>query len=147
MYKHILIATDGSQRSERAIADGVSLAVALGARVTFVTVTVPLHTTDPKPVAYIPGSEDFVREYLHGQANAILAAAENIAAEQGMTCDTARVNHDHPYQAIIETAEAKGCDLIVMASHGRRGVVALILGSETTKVLTHSHIPVLVHRS
>ena len=147
MYKHILIATDGSERSHRAVADGVALAAALGARVTAVTAVIPLYTTDPKPVADIPGSADFVREYLHGQANDILAAAENIAADQGMTCDAVCVNHDHPFQAIIETADARGCDLIVMASHGRRGVAALILGSETTKVLTHSHIPVLVHRS
>ena len=147
MYKHILIATDGSERSQQAISDGVALAAALGPRVTVLTVAVPLHSTDPRPVTDIPGSEEFVREYLHGQANEILAAADNSAAEQGMICDTVQVNHDHPYKAIIETAESKGCDLIVMASHGRRGVAALILGSETTKVLTHSHINVLVHRS
>jgi nucleotide-binding universal stress UspA family protein len=146
MYKHILIATDGSERSNRAVADGVALGAALPAQVTVLTVMVPLHTGDPKPVADIPGSAEFVREYLHSQANEILAAAENIAAERGMTCETVCVNHDHPYRAIIETAEAKGCDLIVMASHGRSGIVALILGSETTKVLTHSRIPVLVHR-
>ena len=146
MYKHILIATDGSERSNRAVRDGLRLAAPLGAKVTVVTVMVPLHTADPRPVADIPGSEDFVREYLHGRANEILAAADNMAAEHGMTCETVRVNHDRPYLAIIETALAKGCDLIVMASHGRRGVAALILGSETTKVLTHSKLPVLVYR-
>src|SRR5262245_31435852 len=104
MYKHILIATDGSERSQRAVADGVALALALGARVTALTVLVPLRATEPKPVADIPGSGDFVREYLHGQANEILAAAENLAAEQGMSCDTVRVDHEHPYRAIIETA-------------------------------------------
>src|SRR5262245_27086358 len=147
MYKHILIATDGSERSERAIADGVALAAALGARVTVVTATMPLRSVDPKPVADIPGSEEFVREYLHGQASEVLAVAENIAADHGMTCETVQANDDHPYRAIIDTATAKACDLIVMASHGRRGVATLILGSETTKVLTHSHVPVLVHRS
>jgi nucleotide-binding universal stress UspA family protein len=149
MYKHILISTDGSNRSEKAVAHGAALAATLDAKVSVVTATAPLHSvaSGPTPVANIPGSDAFVREYLHGQANEFLAAAENIAAEQGVTCDTLRVEHEHPYAAIIETALAKRCDLIVMASHGRRGISALILGSETMKVLTHSTIPVLVHRS
>lgn len=148
MYKHILIPTDGSERSERAIAHGSALAAALQAKVTILTVTAPLYSmaSDPTPVASIPGSDAFVREYLHGRANDFLAAAENIAAEQGIVCDTLGVEHEHPYAAIIETARARGCDLIVMASHGRSGISALILGSETVKVLTHGTIPVLVHR-
>jgi nucleotide-binding universal stress UspA family protein len=76
-----------------------------------------------------------------------LAAAENIAAEGGVACETVSVEHEHPYLAILETTGGKGCDLIVMASHGRGGIAGLILGSETTKVLTHGKIPVLVHRS
>ena len=64
----------------------------------------------------------------------------------GVACEMVQVEHEHPYQAIIDTAESKGCDLIVMASHGRRGISALVLGSETVKVLTHCKIPVLVHR-
>jgi nucleotide-binding universal stress UspA family protein len=149
MYKHILIPTDGSERSEKAIADGAALAAALEARVTVLTVTTPLHSimSDPTPVADIPGADAFVRDYLHGKAADCLAAAENIAATQGIACDTVSVEHEHPYAAIIETALARGCDLIVMASHGRRGISALVLGSETVKVLTHGKTPVLVHRS
>jgi hypothetical protein len=64
----------------------------------------------------------------------------------GVECETIQVEHEHPYQAIIDTADAKGCDLIVMASHGRHGISAIVLGSETVKVLTHCKIPVLVHR-
>src|SRR5262245_33540016 len=108
MYRHILIATDGSERSELALTDGIALASALGGRVTVLTVIVPLHTTDPKPVADIPGSADFVREYLHGRPPEISAAPDTLAADQGMVCDTVSVNHEHPYQAIIETAKARG---------------------------------------
>ena len=149
MYKHILIPTDGSERSEKAIAHGSALAAVLHAKLTILTVTAPLRSIDngPKPVVDIPGSESFVREYLYGEANDFLADAENIVAEQGVACDTIRLEHEHPYVAIIETAQANACDLIVMASHGRRGVAALILGSETLKVLTHCSTPVLVHRS
>jgi nucleotide-binding universal stress UspA family protein len=68
------------------------------------------------------------------------------AKTAGIACDTVNVEHEHPYQAIIDTAKSKGCDLVVMASHGRRGVAAIVLGSETVKVLTHSKIPVLVYR-
>jgi nucleotide-binding universal stress UspA family protein len=68
------------------------------------------------------------------------------AAKAGVNCDTLHVEHAHPFQAIIDTAKMKGCDLIVMASHGRRGPSAIVLGSETVKVLTRSAIPVLVYR-
>ena len=68
------------------------------------------------------------------------------AKAAGVVCDTLHVEHEHPYEAIIDTAAAKGCDLIAMASHGRRGVAAIVLGSETAKVLTHSSLPVLVYR-
>ena len=149
MYGHILIPTDGSERSEKAVAHGAALAAALNAKLTILTVTEPLHSIGkgPKPVADIPGSDAFVQKYLYGEANDFLAVGENIAAEQGVTCDTIHLEHEHPYAAIIETARTRGCDLIVMASHGRRGIAALVLGSETMKVLTHTTTPVLVHRS
>jgi nucleotide-binding universal stress UspA family protein len=149
MYKHILIPTDGSERSEKAIAHGAALAAATGAKVTVLTVTAPLHSiaSDPTPVADIPGSADFVREYLHGQARDFLAAAECIVAARGIACETLQITQERPYAAILETAEANRCDLIVMASHGRRGISAILLGSETMKVLTHGTVPVLVHRS
>jgi nucleotide-binding universal stress UspA family protein len=79
-------------------------------------------------------------------AENILGAVAQTAQAAGVACEMVQVEHEHPYQAIIDTAESKGCDLIVMASHGRRGISALVLGSETVKVLTHCKIPVLVHR-
>jgi nucleotide-binding universal stress UspA family protein len=149
MYKHILIPTDGSERSEKAIAHGAALAATLNAKLTILTVTAPFHSIGegPKPVVDIPGSDAFVQKYLYGEADGFLAVGENIAAEQGVTCDTIHLEHEHPYAAIIETVQTRECDLIVMASHGRRGIAALILGSETMKVLTHGSTPVLVHRS
>jgi nucleotide-binding universal stress UspA family protein len=75
-----------------------------------------------------------------------LEQAANAAKAAGVAYDTVQVEHEHAYQAIIDTARSKGCDLIMMASHGRRGIAAVVLGSETVKVLTHSKIPVLVHR-
>jgi nucleotide-binding universal stress UspA family protein len=80
------------------------------------------------------------------QANKVLGAVSAAAKSAGVACDTLHVEHELIYQAIIEAAEARKCDLIVMASHGRRGVSAVVLGSETVKVLTHSKIPVLVYR-
>ena len=79
-------------------------------------------------------------------AEKTLGAATDAAQAAGIACETIQVEHEHPYRAIIDTAELKGCDLIVMASHGRHGISALVLGSETVKVLTHCKIPVLVHR-
>jgi hypothetical protein len=79
-------------------------------------------------------------------AEKTLGAVAYTAQAVGVECETVHVEHEHPYRAIIDTAESKGCDLIIMASHGRHGISAIILGSETVKVLTHSKIPVLVHR-
>jgi nucleotide-binding universal stress UspA family protein len=93
--------------------------------------------------------EDTKQEYEargKAQADQYLTVVEKAAGNAGVAFDLAYVMSDHPYAAIIEAAEQKGCDLIVMASHGRRGVKAILLGSETHKVLTHSRIPVLVYR-
>ena len=79
-------------------------------------------------------------------AEKTLGAVARAARAAGVACETVQIEHEHPYQAIIDIAGSKGCDLIVMASHGRHGITAIILGSETVKVLTHSKIPVLVHR-
>ena len=128
MYRNILIATDGSELSEKAVNHGIALAKRIGAKVTVLTVVQPLHT--------------FTAEY----AEKTLGAAARLAEAAGVECEGVHVKHDFPYRAIIDTAASKGCDLIVMASHGRHGISALVLGSETVKVLTHSKIPVLVHR-
>ena len=93
--------------------------------------------------------EDTAAQYQAGmqqRAEKILGAVAHLAQAAGVACETVHVEHEHPYQAIIDTAGSRDCDLIVMASHGRRGISAIVLGSETVKVLTHSKIPILVHR-
>jgi nucleotide-binding universal stress UspA family protein len=145
MYKSILIPTDGSELADKAVQHGIALSHDIGAKITVLTVTVPFHilTTDPKMI------EDTAAQYelrMEKHAAKVLEAAANAAKAAGVACDTVHVEHEHPYQAINDTASSKGCDLIVMASHGRRGVSALVLGSETVKVLTHCKIPVLVYR-
>jgi len=93
--------------------------------------------------------EDIRPQYnkrMEAQSAKILGAAANAAKAAGIECETVHIEHEHPYQAIIDTAISRGCDLIEMASHGRRDVSAILLGSETLKVLPHSKIPVLVHR-
>ena len=145
MYKHILVATDGSELSEAAIRHAVGLAGALGAKITALTVIKPWHTVAAGELMiafpeaeYRKGAEIAARKYV--------GYAEDVAKEKGVACETKWLEHEHPWEAIIATAEEKGCDLIVMASHGRKGLSALFLGSETNKVLTHSKLPVLVCR-
>jgi nucleotide-binding universal stress UspA family protein len=143
MYTNILIATDGSELAGKAVEHGIALAKRIGAKVTALTVLLPFHvfTTDTQMIEDTPAQ---YQARMQAHADKTLGAVAQAAA--GVPCETVRVEHEHPYQAIIDTAAAKGCDLIVMASHGRRGIAALVLGSETVKVLTHSKIPVLVHR-
>ena len=141
MYKHILIPTDGSELSEAAIDHGIALAKALGAKVTAVTVTAPFHVS-----AFEPSFVTAYKEYIATQAKIFLRAANEAATASGVICDVVQIEHEQPYQAIIDTAAKQECDAIVMASHGRRGVAGIVLGSETVKVLTHSTIPVVVVR-
>jgi len=145
MYKHILIATDGAPLSSHAIGKAMTLAKDMGAKVTVLTCTEPLRifSLEPEQVARTINN---YKEEASKQAHRILAAARQEAEMLGVPCETLEVEHGHPHEAIIATAAEKGCDLIAMASHGRRGVSAIVLGSETLKVLTHSKIPVLVYR-
>jgi nucleotide-binding universal stress UspA family protein len=145
MYQHFLIATDGSELSKMAIQEGVALARALAARVTVITVTTPFHvfTSDPSTITDTP---EQYRKHTEALARQYLDAARDIAAKAEVPCDVVHVEHEHPYRAIIDTAQSRGCDAIEMASHGRRGISAILLGSETLKVLTHSTIPVIVCR-
>ena len=145
MYKHILIPTDGSALADKAVEQGITLAKKIGARITVLTVSVPFHilSTDVQMI------EDTAPQYkrrMDAHAAKILKGAADVASAAGVACTTSHVEHEHPYRAIIETVNAKGCDLIAMASHGRRGVSAIVLGSETVKVLTHGNVPVLVYR-
>ena len=145
MYKHILIPTDGSELSTAAIAQGIALARSLGARVTGITVFPPFRTIAVEPLMVTDTPAQYTRD-CEAVGEKYLRVVQDAATAAGVSCDVVRLTHDHPYQAIIDTAGTKRCDLIVMASHGRKGVAAIVLGSETTKVLTHSKVPVLVCR-
>jgi nucleotide-binding universal stress UspA family protein len=145
MYTNIQIPTDGSELAGKAVEHGIALAKRIGANVTVLSVVPPFHTftTDTQMI------EDTPTQYkarMQKHAEKTLGAVADAAQTAGVVCEVVQVEHEHPYQAIIDTAASKGCDLIVMASHGRHGISALVLGSETIKVLTHSKIPVLVHR-
>jgi nucleotide-binding universal stress UspA family protein len=145
MFKHILIPTDGSERSARSIAAGLNLAAVLGAKVTVLVATPPI-----PPVALeglsTPVRNQELEQNATDYAKRCLDVASEAAFAASVQCETIHVKHDRPWAAIIETAERMQSDLIVMASHGRAGVAAIVLGSETYKVLTHSKIPVLVCR-
>lgn len=147
MFKHILVPTDGSPLSQDTMARAVSFAKESGARITIV------YAEPDTPAVYagmgaISGNHitQEVHARLDGAAKEILDAAAHIAQEAGIQHQQVVLVGIRPYEAIIQTAVAHACDLIFMASHGRRGVSALLLGSETNKVLTHSKIPVLVYR-
>jgi nucleotide-binding universal stress UspA family protein len=147
MFKHILIAIDGSELSGRTAQAGVELAKSLGAKVTGLFAMAQYPITGYGEMGAVPliTPEEFLREEKK-QARGILGTLTKAAQDAGVDCETHAVVNDVPYKAIIETAMQKGCDIIFMASHGRRGLEALVLGSETNKVLTHSKIPVLVYR-
>jgi len=145
MYTSILIPTDGSELASKAVQHGIALAKQTSAKVTVLTVLPPFHmlTTDARMIEDTPAQ---YKARMHKAAEKTLNAAISCAKSEGVVCEAIQLEHEHPYQAIIDTATSKSCDLIVMASHGRHGVSAIILGSETVKVLTHCKIPVLVYR-
>jgi nucleotide-binding universal stress UspA family protein len=149
MYKHILVSTDGSKLSAKAVRTAATLAQALGAKVTGVYVTAPYVTPAySEAIVYAPAiTAQRYRELAAKEARKALAAVEIEAqAAGGVPCSTVSITNEHPWKGIVRVAQARKCDAIVMASHGRRGLAGLLLGSETTKVLTHSKIPVLVCR-
>ena len=145
MYKHILIPTDGSDISARAIEEGARLATVLGARITVLTVTRPFHMITLS-LEQLEESPEEHTQHSKQRANEVLADAQRRVEAASVSYDGVCVEHEHPYEAIIDTARSRGCDLIAVASHGRRGVASLFIGSETTRVLTHSTLPVLVYR-
>ena len=121
------------------------MAKALDARVTVITVTTSFHVITGDPVMLADTPERY-KEHMAAVAKQYLDKGRTIAAEAGVECDLMHVEQEHPYRAIIDTAQNRGCDAIQMASHGRRGISGVVLGSETLKVLTHSTIPVIVCR-
>jgi nucleotide-binding universal stress UspA family protein len=146
MYKHILIPSDGSELSKKAVDHGIRLAKALNAKVTAVTVSEPFHIFAVEP-GMVTDTPDEYKKRVAALAAKYLKWAKDDATAADVACDVVQVEHEHPYETIIDTARKRGCDAIVMASHGRRGVSAVVLGSETVKVLTHSNIPVVVVRA
>lgn len=147
MFKHILLPTDGSELSLKTAQRAIAFAKDAGAKITV------FFAKPEYPVAYFGEGalidpttpEDFAR-MTERQAAEYLGETAALCAAAGVECDTVSEINDVPYEAIIAAAERCGCDLIFMASHGRRGLSGFLLGSETNKVLTHSNIPVLVYR-
>ena len=145
MFKHILLPTDGSELSATAIKEGIRFAKSMGAKVTGLCVMPFSHTFFSEMEIPTQALDQAIKRCKE-VAETYLSAIEKEAKKMGVACDVVYERSDSPYEAIIRVAEQKGCDLIMMASHGRRGVGALVIGSETQKVLTHSKIPVLVYR-
>ncbi len=145
MYKRILIATDGSELAGKAVSSGLALAKHLGAEVVAVTATEPWRAmTNGEGLAFSFPIEDYEKASAE-HAEQILAKVRASAQDMAIACETVRVN-DFPAEGILATAKTKQCDLIVMASHGRRGVARLLLGSQATQVVALSTVPVLVCR-
>ncbi len=144
MFKKILLPTDGSELSSRAIAGAIDMAKRLGARILGMTVVEPYSYSSLSE--YRPESFEDYEARMTKVAQERLDALAGAAKAAGVEAEAKIVRSFSPYEAIIETARSNDCDAIFMASHGRRGLSAVLLGSETQKVLTHSTIPVLVYR-
>jgi nucleotide-binding universal stress UspA family protein len=147
MYKHILISTDGSEVARKGVDHGLSLAKSVGAKVTIVTVTerLPIYGG----AEWVPGPAEMAAyETIQNEAAAkVLADVKTVTDRLGVNAETVHVPEARPAEAIIATANERRCNLIVMASHGRRGLRRLLLGSQTSEVLVSSPVPVLVVRA
>ncbi|MEB3334747.1 MAG: universal stress protein [Cyanobacteriota bacterium] len=146
-YQHLLVPSDGTRLSEVALAQAIDLAKVLGAKLTV------LHVQPPLPVTLMgmgdmldPATVDSLQTTVAEDSRRILADAKAVASKEGVEIEAEVVKQDLPHRAIVEAAQRHGCDLIVMASHGRRGLSSLLLGSETQRVLLHASVPVLVVR-
>jgi nucleotide-binding universal stress UspA family protein len=145
MFKHVLIATDGSELAERAASQGLELAKSLKSKVTVATVTEPWTAAVPGEAAILVPHSAYEQGAAENAAR-ILGRVGEMAKKIDIDCTTVHVKEQFPAEGIIAAAKDKGCDLIVMASHGRRGLAKLFLGSEATKVVTLSSVPVLICR-
>jgi nucleotide-binding universal stress UspA family protein len=144
MYSRILVPTDGSEISRRAVQAACSMAKLCGARVVVLSVKSPFPYSAISEMQPVPPQEFYdAQERMTTQW---VQEAQAVAQQAGVACEGFAIEALHPWEGIIEQAKTQGCDLIVMASHGRRGLSAMLLGSETTRVLTHSALPVLVVR-
>ncbi len=146
MYRHILIPTDGSELADHAVTHGLSLAKSIAARVSVIVVEAPFDfgSFTESNVRQMPEAISKRTEEIKRHATSVLKRAAEAAKLASVSCNTIQVEDAQPYEAIIKAANDKGCDLIVMASHGRSGLSAVLLGSVTNKVLTHTKTPVLV---
>ena len=145
MFKHVLIATDGSELAQKAVTHGLALAKALAAKVTAVTVT-DIYPTGPYAPIPLPAIVEHYEAAAELTAANILSSVSDAARKAGISCATIHVKDQAPAEGILEAAGQSGCDLIVVASHGRRGMVRLLLGSQAQKVVTLSTLPVLICR-
>jgi nucleotide-binding universal stress UspA family protein len=146
-YHHLLVPSDGTQRSAQALGQAIALAKALGAKLTL------LHVQPPLPVSLIgmgemldPATVESLSQTATRESERILREARELAVREGQPIHAEVVKQDLPHRAIVEAAKLHGCDLIVMASHGRRGLSGLLIGSETQRVLLQATVPVLVVR-
>jgi nucleotide-binding universal stress UspA family protein len=146
-YEHLLVPSDGSRLSDAALAQALDLAKTLGAKITLV------HVQPPLPVSLVgmgdmldPATIESLSITAERESSRIVEEARAVAAAQGLDLQTEVIKQDLPHRAIVDAAKRHGCDLIVMASHGRRGLSSLLLGSETQRVLVNAAVPVLVVR-
>jgi nucleotide-binding universal stress UspA family protein len=149
MFKHILLPTDGSKLSDNAVKQAIEVAKAFGARITAVHVVGNYHLLQPDEGFVLPEIPAMTKRFAEEEAiraKKVLGSVKETVQMAGVHCDVIVATGDVPYEMIIDQATRFDCDLIVMASHGRRGLEGILLGSETQKVLTHSRIPVLVCR-
>ena len=145
MFQHILLPTDGSELSRDTARRAVSFAKSTNAQITAIYVKQPV-ATEFEGDFIDPSALDRISHALDKKAKEHLGFVKKLCKEAGVECKTVAATGDHPYEEIIRTALSEDCDLVFMASHGRRGIKSILLGSETQKVLTYSSLPVLVFR-
>ena len=146
MYKHILIPVDGSPVSNKAAKAGIALAKSLGAKITAYTAIEPMQPIYAEGYAFDEKLLDAIESSARNAAKKRVDAVTKIALAARVPCTTLVTHGDTTYEGIIHAAKKQKCDLIFMASHGRSGLAKLVMGSVTQKVLTHTHLPVVVYR-
>ncbi len=147
MFKHILMPTDGSEHSEKAVARGIELAKLCGAKVTGIHVMPDYRLLVASGDLDSPGVDENMEEQGRIQAERFLSFVQRSADAAGIQCETVIAQGKHPYDAIVDTANARGCDLIVMTARHRTGLLAALMGSEASRVLHRASIPVLCFRA
>jgi len=146
MFKHILMPTDGSEHSERAIKRGIELAKLCNAKITGIHVVPDYHMMIAYEGAFDSVTEEKIQEEAQQHAARFLEFVKTSAAAAGVPCEVVVTTNDHPYDAIVNTANERGCDLIVMTARYRKGLVKLLMGDEATRVLHRASIPMLIFR-